>query len=265
MQDESYSSIIPVSYLDVGICFYCGCESEFSDYVPPIRYKNFYIRTNETAVFSSVPCCKECLNFLNDCDQGTVEERKIHVNDRIGAKYSKALTIFKRWDESEIIDLDESFAISIRAGIILGSESQSRMRYSGFEYEINGSLVRVDKREDVLFDVFGEIFDDYNHALKYASKAYKINIVVLEEWLKQTEADFCLAIDSFFANQKKQLFEKNKSKLCRAFSKKHAQNSKLMRSMLDSYLDMYPEYSVEYCLQLMLEERIRGTNNGGEI
>jgi|TARA_B110000208_G_scaffold181644_1_gene232601 hypothetical protein len=260
VHDDLYIPIIPVNYLDVGTCFYCGCESELTDHIPPIRYIDFHLETNTVDNYSLVPCCKECLNFLHDCDQETLSERKIHINQCIGTKYLKALTIFKRWDESELADLATSFAVSIKAGIMLGKEAQNRMRYSGFEYEINGSIVYVNDREDELFDVFGETFENYNHALKYASKAYKINIVMLEKWLKGTEYDFSLAIDLYFADQERQLAENKKVKLCREFARKHGQNSKAIRSMLESYLEIYPENTIEYCLTLMLAERITGMN-----
>jgi hypothetical protein len=252
-----YSPIIPMSYLDIGVCYYCGCEADASDYVPPKKYFEFYLRSGKHESFAIVPSCKECVGFLEDCSHGLISERKTHINNQIGRKYLKALNIFKRWDKDEVKQLERTLASSIRAGISLGKEAQDRLRYFGFKYELNGNEYVTEKKEDKVFYVFGDVFSDYNHALRYASKSYKINIAVLENWLKEYGGNFDSAIDAYYAFKRDEILRKKKSKLCREFAKKYRQNFDFVTRTLEIYIKNNPNLPVENCLQLIFDDYVK--------
>ena len=257
LEQEIYSRIVPVNVTDVGKCYYCGCESEFDDYVPPKACVSFYLTSGENCSFSIVPCCKECHEFLIPCREGLLEERKVYVNKRIERKYRKALNIYERWSDDEVKELNRIFAVSVKAGIQLGEEAYIRLKYPGYEYEIDGTVFHARRQNTTVFSVFGEEFDNYRNALQYASRAYKINVNTLKEWLLEHNAVFDDAINAYFRHIEHERIERKKQKLCKEFSIEHKQNSNFVKGALDAYMDANPSLSMEACLRLIYEERVK--------
>jgi len=252
-----YSYARPVHYQDTGLCYYCGCESEFEDYAPPKEDLPFYLKSGDSCSFAIIPTCKECIGFLKSCREGVIEDRKKYVNKYIERKYRKALNIYERWNDEDLVDLSEAFIISIKAGIKLGEEAYSRLRFIGFEYEIDGNVFHARRRNITVFSVFGEKFDDFRNALQYAARTYKIRINILKEWLMENNAEFDQAINSYFDAKDKELAEKEKKRLCKEFAKEHKQNSNFVKGALDAYMTVNPSLSMEGCLELIYEERIK--------
>ncbi len=260
MEDlEIYSRASAVQIKDYGICYYCGCEAEheFDDYAPPINDAPFYIRTGESCSFSIIMCCKECYGFLLNCREGLIEERKLFVGKAIGRKYAKALKIYERWNEQDLNELSSSLGHSVRAGIKLGEEASRRQNYPGFEYEIAGTLFHSRRKNTKAYAVFGEEFDSFRNALQYASRAYKININILKIWLMDHDEIFDRAINAYFEHIELDRIEKKKGKLCYEFSKKYKQNVNFVKGTLGAYMEMNPLLSIEDCLALIYEERIK--------
>lgn len=255
--DEVFSRMSPISVEDVGKCYYCGCEATHDDYVPPIATASYYIRTGDNCSFIIAPCCNECHTFLKHFRGGLLDERKKHVNLKISKKYKKALNIYEKWSIEEANDLSFSLKHSILAGLNLGEESYARLKYFGFGYEHEGNLFHARRKEIKKFLVFGEEFDNYKNALQYASKAYRININILKEWLIDYEANFDNAITAFFQEKEQKEFEKKKTKLCNSFSKKYKKNSNFIKGVLNVYLDEHPHLSIEECLELIYIDRIK--------
>ena len=252
--EDHYTPLTPANYLDAGLCFYCGCESDLDDYVPPIIDLEVSLKITITQIYVAVPCCDECSIFLEDCIAASIEDRKSHVNNAISKKYLKALTIYKRWDENEINDLDSSFATSIKAGIKLGREVQQRLRYPGYKHELDDDVAIVKQIDEQSFSVFGEVFNNFDHALKYAARSYKINIVVLEAWLSDYDYNFDAAITAHFSRKEQELFRKKKDRLCRDFAERFGKDINWVKTKLDINLASYPDDSMEICLQMILED-----------
>ena len=255
---EVYSPARPVQVGDVGKCYYCGCEAEKIDHVPPVRYLEFYLATSENTSFATVPCCKECDSFLENCRQGLLEERKRYVNDAISRKYRKALNIYERWSEEELAGMSADLKKSIRAGLSLGEEAYARLRYSGFEYEIDGNVFHARRKNVKKFTVFGEEFDSFRNALQYASRSYKININTLKDWLMLHNSDFDAALTAYFEHIEKENFEKEKKRLCTEFAQKYKRNKSFVQGAVTAYLEKYPELSIRQCLEKLYEDRIKG-------
>ena len=187
---EIYSRITPIDVSHVGKCYYCGCEAFADDYVPPIRCAAFYLNTGDSCSFAIVPVCSECRDFLEPCREGLIEERKRYANKKIEKKYRKALNIYEKWSREEARQLSRGLANSVKAGIELGGEAYARLVFPGFEYEIDGTVFHARRRKVQTFSVFGEEFDNYRNALQYASRAYRININTLKEWVVDHGGDF---------------------------------------------------------------------------
>jgi len=254
---EVYSRVSPVSVSDVGVCYYCGCEAEHDDFSPPKNYVSYYLKTGLTCSFAMVPSCRECFGFLSVCLDGLIEERKKFVNHRIVKKYKKALNIYERWDDKDLGELDYSLSSSIKAGLGLGEEAAKRLEYPGFEYEIDGNVFHARRVNAKIFSVFGEEFDNYRNAMQYAARSYKINFNILKEWLVKYDAIFDDAINAYFEFQEQERIRKKKNNLCREFSKEHKQNSNFVKGALDAYMKKYPNSSMEECLSMIYEERVK--------
>jgi hypothetical protein len=257
LEQQVYAYASPVNYQDIGICYYCGCESEHEDYAPPKDYTAFYLTTGENCSLAIMPCCKECFGLLANCRAGLLDDRKLYVNKCIERKYRKALNIYEKWDESELVELERTLAHSVKAGINLGEEAYKRLRYPGFEYEIEGSVFHARRRNVEIFSVFGERFDNFRNALQYASRSYKININTLKEWLMEHNTNFDNSINAYFNHQEEEVVRKKKKKLCDEFAKEHKQNSNFVKGALDAYMEANPSITIEECLALIYDERIR--------
>lgn len=252
-----YSPIYPVKYEDRGTCFYCGCESEFEDFAPPKRYFQYYYRSGDDASFASIPCCKECHGFLKTCPAGLIDERKTHINRYIEKKYRLALNVYEKWDEDELEEIGKSLAESIVAGIPLGEETYNRLRYPGFEYEINDTVFHARRQNTKLFTVRGETFDNFRNALQYTSRSYRININVLKEWLMKYDSIFDDALTAYFNHIEEEQVLKHKKKLCKEFAKEHKRNVNFITGALDAYEQANSDLTLEQCLKLLYEERIK--------
>ena len=257
-EEEFYSCIRPVHVFDVGRCFYCGCEAEFKDYAPPLKYAEFYLKTAENCSLAIIPCCKECCEYLQSCREGLIEERKEYINRKIEKKYKKALNIYEKWDEDEAQESGQ-FVRSVTAGIKLGEEAYKRLRYPGFEYEMDGTIYHKRRLNIQEYSVFGEYFDNFRNALQYASRSYKVNINTLKELLMDHNGSFDNAINAYFAEIEAEKILNEKKKLCREFAKKHKQNVNFVLGALDAYERANPELTLHECLDLLYEERVKKT------
>lgn len=74
----------------------------------------------------------------------------------------------------EIEEMDAAFQISLKGGMRLGKEALSRIRFAGFDYEVNGSFTRVAAPQHQVFTVFEQEFESFREALAFASNAYQI-------------------------------------------------------------------------------------------
>ena len=257
--DKYYSRARPVDVQFHGVCYYCGCEAEskFEDFIPQKNDLAFYLQTSEPCSFAIVQCCKECHYFLINCRIAVIKDRKKHINKSIQKKYAKALNIYERWSEDEFEDLSNAIIKSIVAGMKLGKESEERMQFSGYEYEIDGTIHNKKEIEFKTYQVFGEEFDDFRKALQYASKAYRINITQLKQRLIDNKIDFDKAISAYHAEVKKKIFEKKINKLSNAFALKHKQNRNFVKSALITYTEKNPQLSITQCLELIYQQRIK--------
>lgn len=254
---DVYSMISPTFVRDVGVCYYCGCESEYEDFAPPKQDAEYYIKSRDSCSFAVLPCCKECNTFLEQCREGLIEKRKKFVNIKISRKYKKALNIYERWDDTELDGLSHDLSCSVKAGIELGGEAYSRLRFPGFEYEIDGTVFHANRRDIQIFSVFGEEFDSFRNALQYASRSYRININVLKIWLMDYNTVFDDAIDAFHLDQEEKLWAEKKNKLCKEFAEEHKQNSNFIKGALNAYEEANPNLTLEQCLVLIYEDRVK--------
>ena len=93
--------------------------------------------------------------------------------------------------------MDAVFQISLKGGMRLGKETLSRLQYSGFDYEINGSITRVPKPQRDVFKVFDEEFSSFREALAFASATYKIKKSRLSQLYFDNDESFDRAIEVF--------------------------------------------------------------------
>ncbi|MCJ8312949.1 MAG: hypothetical protein HRU38_12250 [Saccharospirillaceae bacterium] len=257
--DKYYSRARPVDVRFHGVCYYCGCEAEskFEDFIPQKIDIEFYLQTKEACPFAIVQCCKECHYFLMNCRSAVIKDRKKYINKSIKRKYGRALNIYERWSEDEFEDLSDSIIKSIIAGMKIGKESDDRIQFSGYEYEIDGTIHHKNEIEVKIYQVFGEEFDDFRKALQYASKSYRINITVLKQRLIDNQIDFDKAIKTYHAELEQKLLEKQIDKLSKEFALKHKQNKNFVKSALSAYIQINPLLSMPQNLDLIYQERIK--------
>lgn len=177
------------------------------------------------------------------------------LNGQVAKRYQEALTIYERWSETELSEVDASLERSLKAGIALGEEAYSRIKFTGFPFELNGKTYRKDSEPDVAFEVFGEVFKSFRDALQFASKAYKINIDVLKKRVAITKS-FDDAIREHNAEIVAKLEEEKREKLCARFARSHHLNRGFVRRSLNIYEAENPDLSPEECLAKFQRERL---------
>ena len=257
MENQRYFPCSPIDSHDIGKCFYCGLEAEeqFKDHVPPERYLAFLPSLKLDHEPCTVPCCKECCELLAKCSETRLGDRMEHLNTQIAKRYREALTIYERWNERELADVEDSLGRSLKAGIELGKEAYLRIKFRGFPYELNGKSYRKESEPDVSFEVFGEVFISFRDALQFASEAYKINIDVLKKRLATTKS-FDEAIREHNAEIVAKLEEEKRDKLCAQFARTHRLNKGFVRRSLNAYEAENPDLSPGECLSKFQRERL---------
>lgn len=259
--ENYYERLSAIHSKDFNTCFYCGCEASSTDFIPPILFIQDWKSASKNADFISVPSCFECHDLLKKHNSSTLDSRVNALKKLLAAKYEKAVTIYNLWQVNELQDMDASFQNSLDAGIKLGAETIERLRFHGFDYEISGSITRIDSEKTENITVFGEKFTDYKEALEYASKAYQISKGHLSELYFENGKSFDKAISAFHRLVEEQQLEEDLKKPCREFAKKYSQNSKFVVRAVKRYMDLDEELSIEEALDKLFEERI---NTGSE-
>jgi len=237
-------------------CVYCGCEASVSDYIPPIKYIHDYRDGTKEADFVSVPSCTECFSLLKNHNSGTLEFRTLVLKKLLAEKYSKAIRVFNHWSPEEIAEMDTAFQISLNGGVSLGKETLSRIRFSGFDYEVNGSITRVPKPQESVFTVFGETFEDYKTALEHASATYQIKKSRLSQLYYDNGESFDKAVEAFHRSLELQRQEDEIKKPCDDFANRYSQNPTYVFRMVSRWMAANPDLSVDEALDRLYKQRI---------
>lgn len=251
-----YVEMTPLASNDFNICYYCGCESTEFDLAPPIEQAEKFWQKNKASEFLKVPCCYECFDFLKDCRAPTIEERGQFTKQKISNHYEQALRIYEMWSEKELPELGTDFRTSIAAGLKLGEEAFNRLRYRGFRYESDGQTDTAQNVKTDVFEVFGEVYDNFRDALDYASRAYRIPKSILKEAFVEHGSSFDTAITYIHKEIQTKEHEKNMKKLCSQFAKEFKQPYKFVSNTVQKFLDEDESISIQEAIN-MLSARLK--------
>ncbi len=253
---DLYRRIMAMESRHFNMCFYCCIASEY-DLVPPLKLAKFYLKTGEEADFYEVPSCYECYQLLKNDKSSLLGKRVDVLKIKLSQKYYKALNVFHLWQRDEFEEFDQEFHKSLHAGIELGSETQDRLKFKGFEFEVDGHKHHSNFVEAETLSVFGEPFDNFRDALDYASKSYRVPKANLKDLFAKHQNSFDNAITAF----QKEFEEKLLEKKCREFSKAHKQNPNFVIRTVKLFLKTKENVTVEKALekiyQTYVEPRLR--------
>lgn len=257
-----YGHIHPTKTEDIGVCFYCGCEADKEDYVPPLKQYQFYVETSPDFQAMIIPSCMECAEILKECVEKELDQHVEFVKDRLKFRYRKALNIYNAWsDEEELKEISLELQKSIKSGLALGKETSSRLNYPGFPFTYDNSDEVINRRffKVKTYEVYGEIFTDFREALLYASSNYRININVLRDRILNNpdEINFNKTIKEYHEEIEEAIFQRRKRKLCKEFSIKHKQPVAFIERTVEHYMKKFDTRSVEFCLDYIYENRIK--------
>lgn len=253
---EIYRPINAISPTNYNQCFYCGCISTKIDLVPPLKFAYHYLVTREEAEFLSVPACQECFDFLKDERISTLAKRTDNVKFKLARKYSKALKVYEMWEEDELAELDHSLRTSINAGLKLGEDAYSRVKFPGFDFEVEGEKHSAHYTPNEMFEVFGSKFDNFRDALTYASASYRIPKSKLKDLFFEHDHSFDSAITFEHSVIEKKLFEKELKGKCKLFALKHKLNIKFVIHAVTLYMDDDEYLTIDTALERLYEKRI---------
>ncbi|MCB5227846.1 hypothetical protein JAO78_013595 [Alishewanella sp. 16-MA] len=251
-----YHLLVPTERASFNTCFYCGCIASEHDFAPPLKYRDFFLSTQEPADFVKIPSCRECFEHLKSCKAGALEERRVYAKKKLAKKYEKALNIFEMWTEEELAALDFSLSHSIAAGLKLGLETTERLNFPGFNYEAAGINHQVHYHLSASFDVFGESYSSFREALDYASKAYRIPKFTLKEYYAEHGNSFEKAIHAVHRETAAKEFQKQLTTLCQQFAKQHKQSVIFVHKQVERYLTENDTLSISQALGKLYDERI---------
>jgi hypothetical protein len=252
-----YEPLVAVHSVDFNKCFYCGCEAATSDYIPPIPFIQDWRDGRREAEFITVPSCNECVDLMKKHNTGTLDERVDVLKNLLAKKYEKAVRVYTMWSPEELEEMDTAFQISLRAGINLGKETVSRLRFNGFDYEINGSTTTVGKTLDKHYKVFDKTFENFKLALEYASSTYQIKKGRLSELYFENGENFDKAIEAFHRSVEARRLLDAIEKPCEAFAKRYNQNRNLVIREVKKYLRADENLTVKEALDTFYLLRVK--------
>ena len=251
-----YEPLVAVNSSDFNRCFYCGCEANHADYIPPISFIHDWRDGSREAEFIAVPSCNECFDLLKKHNTGTLGERVDVLKKLLAKKYEKAVRVYTMWSPEELEDMDTAFQISLQAGINLGKETVSRLRFNGFDYEVDGSITRVGKAPNKPYKVFDETFENFKQALEYASHTYQIKKSRLSELYFENGENFDSAIEAFHRSLEARKLLDAIEKPCEVFAEQYNQNRNLVIREVKKYLRADENLTVKEALDKFYSLRV---------
>ena len=252
-----YEPLVAVHSVNFNQCFYCGCEASTPDYIPPVSFIHDWRDGSRAAEFIAVPACNECVDLLKRHNTGTLSERVDMLKKLLAKKYEKAVRVYNMWNPEELEEMDAAFQISLSAGINLGKETVSRLRFNGFDYEVDGSTTRVDKAPDKPYKVFDETFENFKVALEYASHTYQIKKGRLSELYFENGESFAKAIEAFHGSLEARRLLDAIEKPCEAFATQYNQNRNLVIREVKKYLRADESLTVKEALDRFYLVRVK--------
>ncbi|MEZ9398715.1 hypothetical protein AB4393_18760 [Vibrio splendidus] len=226
------------------------------DLVPPLRFAHHYLVTREEAEFLSVPSCQECFDYVKDERTSTLIKRSDNVKTKLARKYRKALRVYEMWDEDELSELDRSLSTSIKAGLKLGEDAYNRLKFPGFDFEVEGERHSAHYTPSEVFEVFGSKFDNFRDALAYASASYQIPKSKLKDLFFEHDNSFDSAITFVHAEIERKLFEKELKGKCKIFANQHKQNVKFIIHAVTLYMEDDNSLTIDTALEKLYDKRI---------
>ncbi|APE04438.1 MULTISPECIES: hypothetical protein [unclassified Alteromonas] len=255
--EKYYEPLVAVNSSDFNRCFYCGCEANHTDYIPPISFIHHWRDANSEAEFIAVLSCNECFDILKKKNNGTLQTRFDVLKALLAEKYKKAITVYNMWSPEELEEMDKAFQISLSAGINLGKETVSRLKFNGFDHEIGGSITRVGKALDKSYQVFDQTFENFKLALEYASSTYQIKKGRLSELYFENGESFDKAIEAFHRSVEARRLLDAIEKPCEAFAKQYNQNRNLVIREVKKYLLADENLTVQEALDKFYVLRVK--------
>ncbi len=161
------------------------------------------------------------------------------------------------WSPEELEEMDKAFQISLSAGINLGKETVSRLKFNGFDHEIGGSITRVGKALDKSYQVFDQTFENFKLALEYASSTYQIKKGRLSELYFENGESFDKAIEAFHRSVEARRLLDAIEKPCEAFAKQYNQNRNLVIREVKKYLLADENLTVQEALDKFYVLRVK--------
>lgn len=238
-------------------CFYCGCEATERDHCPPLHMLQSIVDLGEEAEFISIAACYECHALLHNERLMTIDARFTKLKKKLAAKYAKPLRVYNMWHESELSEMSDEFAHSIKAGMGLGQESAERLAFQGFSYATEEAKVTV-REKTTEFDVEGTIFYDFKEAFNYCINTLKVEKsdfykILVEDY----NGDFNKALSQYRHRHDKVTAVKDGNSLIKDFAKQHKQNSDFVTRTVKHFMDKDPALNTQEALDKLYSNYIK--------
>jgi hypothetical protein len=238
-------------------CFYCGCEATERDYCPPVHMLQSILDLGEDADFVSISACYECHALLHNERLMSIDERFTKLKKKLSNKYAKALRVYNMWEENELSEMSDEFALSIEAGMKLGKEASERLAYTGFSYATEEARVSV-REKTKEFDVEGITFTDFKVALNYCITHLKVQKsdfykILVDDY----NGDFNKALSQYRHRHDKVTAVKDGNTLIKDFSKTHKQNSDFVTRTVKHFINKDSSLTTEGALEKLYNNYIK--------
>ncbi len=237
------------------VCFYCGCEATEWDYIPSFALVKEAQALGKSISPKALPSCYECHALLSKCQKDDFSLRMKALNQALERKYKKPLRVFRLWDESELNDMSDEFAFSIRAGMKLGKETQQRLDFTGFELESeNAATPFVPK---VMAYHIGELqFKTFDDAFDYAITHYGFAEKPFYDECVLFGGDLTLAIASMQNAKRDKQHKDDVGTVVKRFATTHKQNSDFVLRSVRQLMEGPKKYSLEDALDYLYQHYI---------
>jgi len=259
---EKYSNIYAIDRIFWNVCYYCGDVESGVDYVPPLEVASFFDNTGESADFFKVPCCSECKSIVGKEVHALLESRAEYIRDRLAKKYEKQWKKTQVWSESEVEMLVESegetsITKSLKAIVESETDLISRLKFSGYSFEVNGSKYQSSKNVSSKFHILGIDFDTFKEALQYAVSNYGIKTEVLYEYAIKAGGRLDEAVEKIFEEQNRLLLEKEFRASASEIATKYTVPRNWVLRTLESLKKEHPRLSVSEWCDIIAEKYVK--------
>ncbi|ROS01444.1 hypothetical protein EDC56_1885 [Sinobacterium caligoides] len=238
-------------------CYYCGDIASTDDFIPP-KTRSQTSGSYPDGQFFIVPCCPECKRLGGDQPHSHIETRSEYIRKALRKKHYATFKKTQLWTQEEVaLRIEEDGLTSINRSLlaVLNAEQDltSRLNFTGYDFEVDGSRYQSVIEEKGQTSVFGQLYDNPKQALHAVAKQYSLKVAELHQQSEIHNGNIELAAETLITEHRQRQQEKQLKELATELSVRYKQPKQWLIRSLTSLAKQSPDANLEMISKILIE------------